>query len=69
MTKKDISVLIIEDEVVLALGLECTLKSFGYRVLCGIQTSMQSTMNHLNIIRQILPWWILSSKAILMALI
>lgn len=45
--KKDISVLIIEDEVVLALGLECTLKSFGYRV-CGIQTSMQSTMNHLN---------------------
>lgn len=45
--KKDISVLIIEDEVVLALGLEYTLKSFGYQV-CGIQTNMQNTIKHLN---------------------
>lgn len=45
--KKDISVLIIEDEVVLALGLEYTLKSFGYSV-CGIQTNMQSTIKYLN---------------------
>lgn len=44
--KKDISVLIIEDEVVLALGLEYTLKNFGYTV-SGIKTNLQSTLNYL----------------------
>jgi DNA-binding response OmpR family regulator len=44
---KDISILIIEDEAVLALGLEFTLKSFGYSV-SGVETSLNGTINHLN---------------------
>ena len=44
---KDISILIIEDEAVLALGLKYTLKNFGYSV-SGIENSMQGTINHLN---------------------
>lgn len=40
---KDISVLIIEDEPVLAVGLEYTLKSFGYKV-AGISSNMQNTL-------------------------
>lgn len=44
---KDISILIIEDEAVLALGLEFTLKSFGYSI-SGVETSLKGTINHLN---------------------
>ena len=44
---KDISILIIEDDAVLALGLKYTLKNFGYSV-SGIENSMQGTINHLN---------------------
>lgn len=46
--KNDISILIIEDEAVLALGLEATLKSFGYSV-CGIENNLQSIVKNLSI--------------------
>jgi DNA-binding response OmpR family regulator len=44
---KEISILIIEDEIILALGLKETLKSFGYSVL-GIETSIQGVKEQLN---------------------
>lgn len=47
MNKNEISILIIEDEAVLALGLECTLKSFGYHV-CGIESQFDSTIRNLS---------------------
>lgn len=40
---KDISILIIEDEVILALGLKETLKSFGYNIL-GIEANLQGVI-------------------------
>lgn len=40
---KDISILIIEDEVILALGLKETLKSFGYSIL-GIEANLQGVI-------------------------
>jgi DNA-binding response OmpR family regulator len=46
-TIKEISILIIEDEIILALGLKETLKSFGYSVL-GIETSIQGVKEQLN---------------------
>lgn len=45
-TIKEISILIIEDEIILALGLQETLKFFGYSV-SGIETSMQGVKKHL----------------------
>lgn len=47
MDKSEISILIIEDEAVLALGLEYTLKSFGYQV-CGIESQFDSTIKNLS---------------------
>ena len=44
---KETSILIIEDEVILALGLQETLKNFGYRVL-GIETTLAGTIQQLN---------------------
>ena len=44
---KEISILIIEDEVILALGLQETLKNFGYSVL-GIETTLEGTIKQLN---------------------
>ena len=46
--KDEISVLIIEDEAVLALGLKYTLNSFGYDV-CGIENNLQSTIKNLSV--------------------
>lgn len=43
--KDEISILIIEDEAVLALGLEYTLKSFGYNV-CGIESQFDKVVNN-----------------------
>jgi DNA-binding response OmpR family regulator len=44
---KETSILIIEDEVILALGLEETLKNFGYSIL-GIETTLQGTLQQIN---------------------
>ncbi|QKF82600.1 response regulator [Halarcobacter ebronensis] len=43
--KKDISILIVEDEVILALGLEHTLQSYGYEV-CGIECNGNEAIKH-----------------------
>lgn len=43
----EISILIIEDEVVLSLGLKSTLKSFGYSV-SGIETTLDGSIKHLS---------------------
>lgn len=43
---KEISILIIEDEVILALGLKETLKSFGY-IVSSIESTMQGTLKSL----------------------
>jgi len=45
--KNEISILIIEDEAVLALGLEYTLKSFGYSVF-GIENNLEGTIKSLS---------------------
>ncbi|PLY08190.1 MAG: DNA-binding response regulator [Arcobacter sp.] len=42
----EISILIIEDEVVLSLGLKSTLKSFGYSI-SGIETTLEGSIKHL----------------------
>lgn len=47
LNKDEISILIIEDEAVLALGLEYTLKSFGYHV-CGIESQFDKIVNNLS---------------------
>lgn len=47
LNKDEISILIIEDEAVLALGLEYTLKSFGYHV-CGIESQFDKVVNNLS---------------------
>ncbi len=44
---KEISILIIEDEVVLSLALKSILEDFGYKV-SGIETNMQGVMQHLS---------------------
>ena len=46
--KDEISILIIEDEAVLALGLEYTLKSFGYHV-CGIESQFDKVVNNFSV--------------------
>lgn len=48
MDKSEISILIIEDEAVLALGLEYTLKSLGYHV-CGIESHFDATIKQLSV--------------------
>lgn len=47
VNKREISILIIEDEAVLALGLEYTLRSFGYQV-CGIESQFDATVKNLS---------------------
>jgi len=42
------SVLIVEDEVVLAMGMECTLEEFGYEVT-GIETTADAAIEHVSI--------------------
>ena len=44
----EIPILIIEDEVVLSLGLKSTLKSFGYSV-SGIETTLEGCKKHISI--------------------
>lgn len=44
---KTTSILIIEDEIILALGLQETLKNFGYDIL-GIESTLQGTIQQLN---------------------
>ncbi|QKJ22548.1 response regulator [Poseidonibacter lekithochrous] len=45
--KNDIEVLIVEDETVLAIGMEASLEDLGYEV-SGIETTAQRAVNHAN---------------------
>lgn len=47
MSKDEISILIIEDEAVLALGLEYTLKALGYGV-CGIESRFDGVVKNVS---------------------
>lgn len=44
-SKEETSVLIVEDETVLALGMECSLEEFGYEV-SGIETTADGAIAH-----------------------
>ncbi|PHO10711.1 hypothetical protein CPG37_02395 [Malaciobacter canalis] len=43
--KKDVEILIVEDETILAMGIKLTLNEFGYSV-CGIETSADDAIQH-----------------------
>lgn len=42
---KTIRILIVEDEMILAIGMKCSLNDFGYEV-SGIETTAQHAINH-----------------------
>lgn len=43
---KNISILIVEDETLLAMGMKCSLNEFGYKV-SGIETTGENAINHI----------------------
>jgi len=45
LTKEETSILIVEDETILALGMEYSLQEFGYEV-SGIETTAQEAVSH-----------------------
>lgn len=45
--KKNISILIIEDDVILAMGLETTLENFGYEI-CAIKNNSSEAIKYCN---------------------
>lgn len=51
--KEDISILIVEDETVLAIGMEYSLQNMGYNI-SGIESTAQNAINHVRKKDQIL---------------
>lgn len=46
--KKEIEILIVEDEMILAMGIQCTLNKYSYEV-SGIETSANDAIEHVKI--------------------